>query len=205
MPFAAEREPTLWPKSIYHKSPNSTQRCPRSAHRRPPRRRRRAARPCRPLWLRQNHLLRILAGLETPTTGSVQIGNRDATAIPADRRDRRRPLPATHSLSASECACQSRFRPDLRESFNWFRKDSARDQAVAHAAQMLGLTDLLERRPSELSGGQQQRVALVAPLFADRPFFSSTNRWSNLDLRLRLEMRRELHLLHKRLRRQCSM
>jgi multiple sugar transport system ATP-binding protein len=82
--------------------------------------------------------------------------------------------------------------------FAGLRKNPARDQRVADAMQLLGLSDLMERMPSELSGGQQQRVALGRAIVRQPAVFLLDEPLSNLDSRLRLEMRRELHLLHKR-------
>jgi multiple sugar transport system ATP-binding protein len=145
-------------------------------------------------------LLRIIAGLETPTTGRVHIGDRDVTACPAYRRDVamvfQRPTLYPHLNVRSNLT----FGLDARRPFNWFRPDPARESLVADTADLLGLTDLLERRPAELSGGQQQRVALGRAIVRHPAVFLLDEPLSNLDSRLRLEMRRELHLLHKRLR-----
>jgi multiple sugar transport system ATP-binding protein len=145
-------------------------------------------------------LLRIIAGLETPTSGRVQIGDRDVTSCPAYRRDVamvfQRPTLYPHLNVRSNLT----FGLDARQLFHWFRTDPARDALVADTAGILGLTDLLERRPAELSGGQQQRVALGRAIVRHPAVFLLDEPLSNLDSRLRLEMRRELHLLHKRLR-----
>ena len=73
-------------------------------------------------------------------------------------------------------------------------------ERVEQAAQLLQVTDLLDRRPQELSGGQQQRAALGRALVREPAVFLLDEPLSNLDARLRMEMRRELHLLHRRLR-----
>jgi multiple sugar transport system ATP-binding protein len=145
-------------------------------------------------------LLRLLAGLETPTTGRVAIDNHDVTTTPAYRRDVamvfQRPTLYPHLNVRSNLT----FGLDARRPFNWFRRDPADDNRVEVAAELLGLSDLLDRRPSELSGGQQQRVALGRAIVRRPAVFLLDEPLSNLDSRLRLEMRRELHLLHKRLR-----
>ncbi len=74
------------------------------------------------------------------------------------------------------------------------------DRRVRDTAELLGLTDLLARRPSQLSGGQQQRVALGRALVRRPAVFLLDEPLSNLDPTLRHEMRRELHLLQRRLR-----
>ncbi len=144
-------------------------------------------------------LLRVIAGLETPTTGRVHIGGQDVTRVPPHRRDVamvfQRPTLYPHLNVRSNLA----FGLDARRPFNWFRKDIDRDARVANAANSLGLTELLDRRPAELSGGQQQRVALGRAVVRQPAVFLLDEPLSNLDSRLRLEMRRELHLLHKRL------
>src|SRR5713226_5858029 len=97
-------------------------------------------------------LLRIIAGLETPTAGRVHIGDRDVTSCPAYRRDVamvfQRPTLYPHLNVRSNLT----FGLDARRPFNWFRADPARDSLVADTADLLGLTDLLDRRPTELSG-----------------------------------------------------
>src|SRR6516165_2012106 len=145
-------------------------------------------------------LLRIIAGLETPTAGRVHIGDRDVTACPAYRRDVamvfQRPTLYPHLNVRSNLT----FGHDARRPFSWLRPDSARESLIADAAGILGLSDLLDRRPAELSGGQQQRVALGRAIVRHPAVFLLDEPLSNLDSRLRQEMRRELHLLHKRLR-----
>jgi multiple sugar transport system ATP-binding protein len=145
-------------------------------------------------------LLRIVAGLETPTAGHVHIGDRDVTACPAYRRDVamvfQRPTLYPHLNVRSNLT----FGLDARRFFPSLRSDPARESLIADAAGILGLGDLLDRRPAELSGGQQQRVALGRAIVRHPAVFLLDEPLSNLDSRLRQEMRRELHLLHKRLR-----
>src|SRR5207253_3821676 len=83
------------------------------------------------------------------------------------------------------------FRPD--------RGDDLGDR-VRRTADLLGLADLLDRRPAQLSGGQQQRVALGRALVRRPAAFLLDEPLSNLEPSLRHEMRRELHLLQRRLR-----
>jgi multiple sugar transport system ATP-binding protein len=145
-------------------------------------------------------LLRIIAGLEVPTTGKIRINGSDVTHIPAHRRDVamvfQRPTLYPHLNVRSNLAFgldAGRFLPRLRKNVD-------RETRVADAASILGLRDVLDRRPSELSGGQQQRVALGRAMVRRPAVFLLDEPLSNLDFRLRIEMRRELHLLHKKLR-----
>jgi multiple sugar transport system ATP-binding protein len=143
--------------------------------------------------------LRVVAGLETPTEGRVRIGGREVTAEPPHRRDVamafQRPALYPHLTVRQNLS----FSLDLRRG--WFsRRPAAEAERVGQVAELLGLTGVLERRPGELSGGQQQRVALGRALARQPAVFLLDEPLSNLDARLRLEMRRELHLLHRRLR-----
>jgi ABC-type sugar transport system ATPase subunit len=93
----------------------------------------------------------------------------------------------------------------LRRISPFARRNQAADEEelarrVAQAAQMLQLAELLDRRPHQLSGGQQQRVALGKALVRQPAIYLLDEPMANLDSHLRTEMRRELHLLHRRLR-----
>lgn len=149
-------------------------------------------------------LLRLIAGLETPTSGAIRIGDRIVNAIPPHRRDVamvfQRPALYPHlsvraNLSFGLELIWRRW-PLLRGD----PRTAAIDVRVLEVAHQLGLEDVLERRPGTLSGGQQQRVALGRALVREPAVFLLDEPLSNLDAPLRLEMRRELHLLHRRLR-----
>src|SRR5207248_5716047 len=73
------------------------------------------------------------------------------------------------------------------------------DRLIGGAAQILGLADLLERRPKELSGGQRQRVALGRAIVRNPSVFLFDEPLSNLDAKLRVQMRAEIKKLHERL------
>ena len=136
--------------------------------------------------------LRIIAGLDQPTSGRVLIGGRDVTALP----------PAARGI-AMVFQSYALF-PHLTVAENivfGLRVRKVRDRAarLARAAEMLGLAALLERKPSQLSGGQQQRVALARAIVAESPVCLMDEPLSNLDAQLRGEMRREIRALQRRL------
>ena len=143
--------------------------------------------------------LRLIAGLETPTAGTIRIGGCVVNGLPPHRRDVamvfQRPALYPHLNVRGNLG----FGLALRQGF-WGANRAERRERVQQAAQLLQLTDLLDRRPQELSGGQQQRQALGRALVREPAVFLLDEPLSNLDARLRMEMRRELHLLHRRLR-----
>jgi sn-glycerol 3-phosphate transport system ATP-binding protein len=138
--------------------------------------------------------LRLIAGLETATRGTIHIDNRDVTGLsPASRR-------------VSMVFQSYALFPHLSVAENIVfglkvRKVSQAERAarLAKAADILGLEKLLERKPSQLSGGQQQRVALGRAIVAETPVCLMDEPLSNLDAQLRVEMRREIRSLQQRL------
>ena len=136
--------------------------------------------------------LRLIAGLDTPTSGTIRIGGRDVTALP----------PAQRGLSM---VFQSyALFPHLSVAENIVfglrvRKVRDREARLARVAALLGLEKLLDRKPSQLSGGQQQRVALGRAIIAETPVCLMDEPLSNLDAQLRGEMRREIRSLQRRL------
>ena len=136
--------------------------------------------------------LRLIAGLDTPTSGTIRIGGRDVTRLP----------PAQRGLSM---VFQSyALFPHLTVAENIVfglrvRKVPDREAKLKRVAELLGLEDLLARKPSQLSGGQQQRVALGRAIVAEAPVCLMDEPLSNLDAQLRGEMRREIRALQQRL------
>jgi multiple sugar transport system ATP-binding protein len=146
--------------------------------------------------------LRLIAGLETPTSGTIRINGRVVNDEPPHRRDVamvfQRPALYPHLNVRKNLG----FSLALRDGgWPWASRAqlAERRERVAHTAQLLELSDLLDRRPNELSGGQQQRAALGRALVREPAVFLLDEPLSNLDARLRMEMRRELLLLHRRL------
>ncbi|TXL78813.1 ABC transporter ATP-binding protein [Vineibacter terrae] len=138
--------------------------------------------------------LRLIAGLDSATSGRIEILGRDVTDLP----------PAARSVSM---VFQSyALFPHLSVAENIVfglkvRKVPAPERAkrLARAAEVLGLQALLDRKPSQLSGGQQQRVALGRAIVAQTPVCLMDEPLSNLDAQLRAEMRREIRALQQRL------
>ena len=136
--------------------------------------------------------LRLIAGLDTPTAGTIRIGDRDVTHLP----------PAERGISM---VFQSyALFPHLTVAENIVfglrvRKVRDREARLARVAELLGLAQLLQRKPSQLSGGQQQRVALGRAIIAEQPVCLMDEPLSNLDAQLRGEMRREIRALQRRL------
>ncbi len=138
--------------------------------------------------------LRLIAGLEQPTAGRIMIGGRDVTdAAPADRG------------IAMVFQSYALF-PHLSVAENIVFGLRVRNVPSAElkrrldrAVDILGLSGLLERKPSQLSGGQQQRVALGRAIVAETPVCLMDEPLSNLDAQLRGDMRREIRALQQRL------
>ena len=138
--------------------------------------------------------LRMIAGLEDVSEGAVLINDSDMTgATPAERRV---------SMVFQSYAIFPHL--DVRENILFglkVRKIPAAEQAerLARVAELVGLSDLLERKPAQLSGGQRQRVALARAVIAENPICLMDEPLSNLDAKLRHEMRIELRALQRRL------
>ena len=138
--------------------------------------------------------LRLIAGLDIPSEGVIRIEGRDVTGKP----------PAERGVSM---VFQSyALFPHLTVEENILfglrvRKVQAGERArrLKRATEVLGLGDLLQRRPSQLSGGQQQRVALGRAIVAETAVCLMDEPLSNLDAQLRAEMRREIRTLQQRL------
>ncbi len=138
--------------------------------------------------------LRLIAGLEDPTSGSITLDGRDVTALPSAKRG--------IAMVFQSYALFPHLTVGQNITFGLsVRGESRKAQAekLARVAPQLGLEALLHRRPSQLSGGQQQRVALGRALIAEAPICLLDEPLSNLDASLRAEMRSEIRALQRRL------
>jgi len=139
-------------------------------------------------------LLRILAGLETPDRGRVLIDGVDVTALPPYQRPVNMMFQSYALFPHMNVVENVMY--GLRMSGQ--PKEQARTKAV-EALRGVGLGGYDDRRPSELSGGQQQRVALARALVLEPEVLLFDEPLSNLDARLRREMREEIRALQQRL------
>ncbi len=139
-------------------------------------------------------LLRIVAGLETPTTGHVAIGGREVTRLePADRDIAmvfQNYALYPHMTVAQNMAYGLRIRGTPKDEIA---------RRVAETAGLLGIGPLLGRKPRELSGGQRQRVAMGRAIIREPKLFLFDEPLSNLDAKLRVQMRGEIRRLQQRL------
>jgi multiple sugar transport system ATP-binding protein len=139
-------------------------------------------------------LLRVIAGLEKVTAGTVSIGGEDVTAADPPDRDIAMVFQSyalyPHMTVRQNLAFGLRQRRAPREEI---------DRRVAEMARMLGLDELMARKPAALSGGQRQRVAIGRALVREPRAFLLDEPLSNLDAKLRTSMRSELARLHERL------
>jgi len=138
--------------------------------------------------------LRMIAGLESITAGTLRIGDRVVNEIPA--RDRDIAMVFQNYALYPHMTVRENLAFALR-----LRKLPGEETAtrVNHAAELLGLTPLLDRRPRQLSGGQRQRVALGRAIVRQPQVFLFDEPLSNLDAKLRVQMRREISALRRRL------
>jgi len=139
-------------------------------------------------------LLRMIAGLEDITAGEVVIAGHVANRVPAKQRDLAMVFQSYALYPHMKVADNMSFSLKLAH----VPKAEIKER-VAVAADILGLTELLDRVPRELSGGQRQRVAMGRAIVRDPQAFLFDEPLSNLDAKLRVKMRSEIKKLHKRL------
>ena len=138
--------------------------------------------------------LRMVAGLETPTSGTIRIGERDVTRLPPKDRDIAMVFQNYALYPHMTVRDNMAFALKLRH----FPKDEI-ERRVMSAAESLGLVPYLKRLPKALSGGQRQRVALGRAIVREPAVFLFDEPLSNLDAKMRVEMRAEIIRLHNRL------
>ena len=140
-------------------------------------------------------LLRMIAGLEEISGGEILIGERKVNDLPPKERD--------IAMVFQNYALYPHMTVGKNMAFALMlaKLDQATiDQKVGRAADILGLTPLLERYPRQLSGGQRQRVAMGRAIVRDPQVFLFDEPLSNLDAKLRVAMRSEIKELHQRLK-----
>ena len=138
--------------------------------------------------------LRLIAGLEEPSAGRILIGGRDVTHQPPSQR--------AISMVFQSYALFPHL--NVRENIVFGLKvrnvpAAERAQRLERVAGLVGLAGLLERKPSQLSGGQRQRVALARAIISENPICLMDEPLSNLDAKLRHDMRLEIKALQRRL------
>ncbi|HJS49464.1 MAG TPA: sn-glycerol-3-phosphate ABC transporter ATP-binding protein UgpC, partial [Gaiellaceae bacterium] len=137
-------------------------------------------------------LLRALAGLEEITAGTISIGERDVTDLAPRHRD------IAMVFQSYALYPHMNVRQNLGYGLRVRRTPKAEiKRRVDQVASMLGLDDLLERRPAQLSGGQRQRVAMGRAIAREPQAFLMDEPLSNLDAKLRIGMRASLAQLHQ--------
>ncbi|HEX9859130.1 MAG TPA: ABC transporter ATP-binding protein, partial [Paracoccaceae bacterium] len=139
-------------------------------------------------------LLRMIAGLDRPTAGRVEIDGADVTARSAADRGL--------AMVFQSYALYPHMTVRANMAFGLQNTSMARteiDSRIAEAARMLEIEPLLSRRPGQLSGGQRQRVAIGRAIVRRPTAFLLDEPLSNLDAELRVSMRAELSALHDRL------
>jgi sn-glycerol 3-phosphate transport system ATP-binding protein len=139
-------------------------------------------------------ILKMLSGLENVTSGNIKIKNHDVTDIEASKRG--------VSMVFQSYALFPHL--NVKENIQFGLKVrkvplNEREKRVAEAAKAVGLSDLLDRKPANLSGGQRQRVALARSIVSDQSVCLMDEPLSNLDSKLRAEMRDEIRDLQQRL------
>ncbi|WP_425041195.1 ABC transporter ATP-binding protein [Primorskyibacter sp. S187A] len=140
-------------------------------------------------------LLRMIAGLEPINGGTIAIGDRVVNNLPPAERDIAMVF-QTYALYPHKSVAEN-----MGFALKVAKVDRAEiDRRVREAAEILSLTEYLDRKPRHLSGGQRQRVAMGRAIVRDPQVFLFDEPLSNLDAKLRIQMRTEIKELHQRLK-----
>jgi len=140
-------------------------------------------------------LLRMIAGLEEISRGEIAIGGRVVNNVPPKDRD------IAMVFQNYALYPHMTVRQNMAFSLKLARAPkNVIEERVGNAARILGLTEYLERYPRQLSGGQRQRVAMGRAIVRDPQVFLFDEPLSNLDAKLRVQMRTEIKELHQRLK-----
>jgi len=138
--------------------------------------------------------LRLIAGLDSVSEGTIGIAGEDVTRLPPARRHVAMVFQSYALFPHMSVRDNILFGLQVRKV-----APAEREKRLAHAVEVLGIDQLLDRKPSQLSGGQQQRVALGRAIVAQTPVCLMDEPLSNLDAQLRGDMRREIRALQQRL------
>ncbi|MCI7591434.1 MAG: sn-glycerol-3-phosphate ABC transporter ATP-binding protein UgpC [Lactobacillus johnsonii] len=138
--------------------------------------------------------LRMVAGLEDISKGTLEIDHKVMNDVAPKDRDIAMVFQNYALYPHMSIYDNMAFGLKLRH----YKKDEI-DKRVKHAADILGLSEYLDKKPAELSGGQRQRVALGRAIVRDAPIFLMDEPLSNLDAKLRVTMRAEIAKLHQNL------
>ncbi len=139
-------------------------------------------------------LLRLVAGFGVPTAGTIRVGTRDVTGVPPWKRN--------VGMVFQSYALWPHMTVEANVAFGLEQRGLPRAEIAAKVRRgldLVGLGHLGERRPAQLSGGQQQRVALARTLVVEPEVLLLDEPLSNLDAKLRVEMRHEIATLQKKL------
>ncbi len=140
-------------------------------------------------------LLRMIAGLEPINGGTIAIGDRVVNNLPPSERDIAMVF-QTYALYPHKSVAEN-----MGFALKVAKVNKAEiDRRVKEAAEILSLTEYLDRKPRHLSGGQRQRVAMGRAIVRDPQVFLFDEPLSNLDAKLRIQMRTEIKELHQRLK-----
>lgn len=140
-------------------------------------------------------IIRIIAGLEQPSSGAVKMAGNDWTHLPPQKRD------VAMVFQQYALYPQRTVRGNIEYPLRLRRISSKhRDERVERVSSLLGIKALLDRRPSQLSGGEAQRVALARALVREPSCFLMDEPLSNLDAQLRIRARAEIKRIQRQLK-----